>query len=58
MINIYILIEKTNNNRQEVCFTSVDIEKAYDTVPLQKLWKALEDMEINKIIINGHKKNL
>ena len=32
------LIEKTNNNRQEVHFTFVDIKKAYDTVPLQKLW--------------------
>ena len=32
------LIEETNNNRQEVHFTFVDMEKAYNTVPLQKLW--------------------
>jgi Reverse transcriptase (RNA-dependent DNA polymerase). len=31
------LIEKANNNRQEVHFTCVDMQKAYDTVPLQKL---------------------
>ena len=31
------LIEKTNDNRQEAHFTFVDMEKAYDTVPLLKL---------------------
>ena len=38
--NVFVikqLIEKTNNNGQEVHFTFVDIEKAYGTVPLQKL---------------------
>jgi len=29
------------------------MEKAYDTVPLQKLWEALEDMEINTIVIKA-----
>jgi len=32
------------------------MEKAYDTVPLQKLWEALEDMEINKMVIKAIKK--
>ena len=50
------LIEKTNINRQEVHFTFVDMEKEYDSEPLQKLWEALEDMEINKIVIKAAKK--
>ena len=50
------LIEKTNNYGQEVHFTFVDMEKAYDTVPLQKLWEALDDIEINKIVLNANKK--
>ena len=29
------------------------MEKAYDTVPLEKLQEALEDMEINKIVIKA-----
>ena len=49
------LIEKTNNNRTEVHSTFVDMEKAYDTLPSQKLWEVLEDMEINKIVIKGIK---
>ena len=32
------------------------MEKAYDTVPLQKLWEALEEMELNKIVDNSIKK--
>ena len=31
------------------------MEKAYDIVPLQKLWRASEDMEINKILIKVRK---
>ena len=31
------------------------MEKAYDTVPLQKLCKALEYMEINKVVIEAIK---
>ena len=42
------LIEKTNNNRQQVHLTFVDMKKPYDTAPLQKLWEVLEAMEINK----------
>ena len=42
----------------EVHFTFVDMEKAWDTVPLQKLWEALEDMKIEKNSYQGYKKNL
>ena len=49
------LTEKTSNNRQKVHFTFVDMEKAYDTVHLLNLWEALEDMEINKIVIKAIK---
>ena len=49
------LIEKTHKDRQEIHFTFVGMEKEYDTVPLQKLWDALEDMEINKIVIKAIK---
>ena len=52
------LIEMTNNNRQEVHFTFVGMEKNIGTVPLQKLWEALGDMEINKIGIKAIKKLL
>ena len=28
-------------------------KKSYDTVTLQKLWEALEDMEINEIVVKA-----
>jgi len=34
-----------------VHFTFVDMEKAYDTVAVQKFWEPLEVLEINKILM-------
>ena len=56
--NVFVvkqLIEKTNYMKQQVHFSFVDLEKAYDTVPLNKLWEALNDMEIDKRITSAIK---
>ena len=47
------LLEKANDNGQEVHFIFLDLgeKKKKDTVPFQKLWEALEDMKINKMIM-------
>ena len=40
---------------QQVNFSFVDVEKAFGTVPLNKLWEALNDMQIDKRITSAIK---
>jgi len=50
------LIEKKMAVNQPLHLLFADLEKAYDSVPLKKLWKALEHYSISKSIIRAIKK--
>ena len=41
---------------REMHLLFVDLEKVYDSVPLKKLWKALERTNINITLIEAAKK--
>jgi hypothetical protein len=49
------LIEKKMAVNQPLHLLFVDLEKAYDSVPLKDLWKALEHYNISKSIIRAIK---
>ncbi len=50
------LIEKINEVGQQIHFVFVDLEKAYDSIPLQNLWEILNEMSINKNLLMAIKK--
>ena len=50
------VIEKKMAVNQPLHLLFVDLEKAYDSVPLKKLWKALEHYSISKSIIRAIKR--
>jgi hypothetical protein len=50
------LMEKKMSVDQTLHLLFVDLEKAYDSVPLKKLWKALEHYNISKSIIRAIKR--
>lgn len=45
------IIEKKLNTNQEVHLMYVDLKKAYDSVPLKKLWEILQETNINQTLI-------
>ena len=49
------LIEKKKTVNQPLHLLFVDLDKAYDSVPLKNLWKALEYYNINNNIIRAKK---
>lgn len=54
--NIFCLkqiIEKRTARNIETHITFVDLQKAYDTVPISKLWKVLEQSNINHTYIHA-----
>lgn len=54
--NIFCLkqiIEKKTARNQEVHITFIDLQKAYDTVPLMKLWETLQESNINYTLIKA-----
>jgi len=50
------LIEKKMSVDQQLHLLFVDLEKAYDSVPLRNLWKALEHYNIGNSIIRAIKR--
>lgn len=50
------LAEKSLARNREVHLIFIDLKKAYDSVPIKKLWNVLEDTDINPIYINTIKK--
>lgn len=50
------VIEKKNAVNQEIHLLYVDLQKAYDSVPLNKLWTILEQTNINNGLIKAVKK--
>jgi len=50
------VIEKKMAVNQPLHLLFVDLEKAYDSVPLKKLWKALEHYNISNSIIRAIKR--
>lgn len=50
------LIEKRVERGREVHLVFVDLQKAYDTVPLNKLWPAMEKNRISKTYISAVRK--
>ncbi|XP_044745272.1 uncharacterized protein LOC123307119 [Coccinella septempunctata] len=56
--NIFCLkqiIEKKTATNREVHITFVDLHKAYDTIPIVKLWEVLEGTNINHTLIKAVK---
>ena len=56
--NIFCLtqmIEKTVQYRNSLHLTFIDLEKAYDNIPISKIWTTLRNMEINCKIIKAMK---
>ena len=54
--NIFALkqiIEKKSAMNQEVHITFIDLQKAYDTVPIIKLWEVLHESRINAALIKA-----
>lgn len=54
--NIFCLkqiIEKRMARNQEVHITFIDLQKAYDIVPLMKLWEVLQESNINYTLIKA-----
>lgn len=49
------IIEKKLNTNQEVHLMYVDLKKAYDSVPLKKLWEILQETNINQTLITALK---
>lgn len=46
-------IEKRSSTNQETHLMFIDLHKAYDTVPVTKLWKVLQETNINHTLINA-----
>lgn len=54
--NIFVLkqiIEKKTARNQEVHITFIDLQKAYDNVPITKLWEVLQGSNINHTLIKA-----
>lgn len=49
------VVEKRSARDREVHLVFVDLEKAYDSVPLMKLWEAMEKNQISDILIGAVK---
>lgn len=49
------LIEKKTAKDQEIHITFIDLQKAYDTVPIVKLWEVLEESGMNRTLIQAVK---
>lgn len=59
MDNIFSLkqiIEKKTSIKKTLYLVFVDLSKAYDTVPIAKLWKVLEEIKINGTVIKALRK--
>lgn len=49
------IVEKTMARNQETRLFYVDLKKAYDSVPVVKLWQTLEKININGKLIKAYK---
>lgn len=45
-------MEKRSLKGQETHLVFIDLEKAYDSVPVQQLWESMERMHVQEPIIN------
>ena len=54
--NLKEIIEKKASINKELYLMSVGITKAYETVPITKLWKVVEEIKINNAVIKALKK--
>jgi hypothetical protein len=50
------VIEERNATNQETYLLFVDLTKAYDSIPILKLWEVLGESNINSTLIKGLKK--
>jgi len=47
------VIEKRNATNQETHLLFVDLTKAYDSIPISKLWEVLGESNINNTLIKA-----
>jgi len=47
------VIEKGNATNHETHFLFVDLTKAYDSIPILKLWEVLGELNINNTLIKA-----
>ena len=45
-ITLRHIIEKVSGDKEEVLCCFVDFKKAFDTIPRDKLWRRMEELEI------------
>jgi hypothetical protein len=48
-----MVIEKRVQRGRETHVASVDLEKACDSVPIETLWKEMENIRVNPILIEA-----
>ena len=51
IFTIKIAVEKRVQHNRETHIALIDLEKAYDSVPISQLWKELEHLNINANLI-------
>ena len=56
LFTLKILLEKRVQRDRETHIALIDLEKAYDSVPISALWRAMEDARISKTLINATKR--